>query len=240
MKSDRREPTATSQEQRVSFILYVTQTGRRRQLLVLDAKGHTCTPDVLTETYVKPRHLPDTKRCWLLKQSMHCTLPAAAGRQHSAQKVGADMCLLSGSKCPCAFGHEALDLDVVVRGDVFIIAGSGEDLEWLTQKLNESLELGYHNEAVVQNRCVTHSDTGLAWVADPRPADLAVAELGPQAARPQTSPGGASQRSRSLAKSAAAQLEKQHEQTSHAHRAAPAARATRRVGVSHFKTRRAS
>ena len=41
------------------------------------------------------------------------------------------------------------------------------------------------------NRCVTYSDSGLTWEADPRNAELAVAELGFQAARPQTSPGGA-------------------------------------------------
>ena len=41
------------------------------------------------------------------------------------------------------------------------------------------------------NRCVTHSDPGLTWEADPRHAELAVAGLGLQAARPQASPGGA-------------------------------------------------
>ena len=41
------------------------------------------------------------------------------------------------------------------------------------------------------NRCVTYSDSGLTWEADPRHAELAVAELGLQAARSQTSPGGA-------------------------------------------------
>ena len=47
---------------------------------------------------------------------------------------------------------------------------------------------GYDSEATLLNHCVTYSDSGLTWEADP---ELAVAELGPQAARPQTSPGGA-------------------------------------------------
>ena len=38
---------------------------------------------------------------------------------------------------------------------------------------------------------MTYSDSGLTWEADPRHAELAVAELGLQAVRPQTSPGGA-------------------------------------------------
>ena len=41
------------------------------------------------------------------------------------------------------------------------------------------------------NRCVVYNDSGLTWEADPRHAELAVAELGLQSARPQTSPGGA-------------------------------------------------
>ena len=41
------------------------------------------------------------------------------------------------------------------------------------------------------NRCVIHNDSGLTWEAGPRHAELAVAELGLQEARPQTSAGGA-------------------------------------------------
>ena len=88
---------------------------------------------------------------------------------------------------------------MVVHGDDFIVAGDGDDLDWLLQKLNEKLESvqrarlgpGYDSEATVLNRCVTNSDSGVTWEADPRHAELAVAELGRQAARPQTSPDGA-------------------------------------------------
>ena len=50
---------------------------------------------------------------------------------------------------------------------------------------------GYDSEATVLNRCVTYSDSGLTWEADPRHAELAVAELGLHTARPWTSPGDA-------------------------------------------------
>ena len=40
------------------------------------------------------------------------------------------------------------------------------------------LGLGYHSEAIVSKRCVTRSDSGLTWEADPRHAEVAVAELG--------------------------------------------------------------
>ena len=86
-----------------------------------------------------------------------------------------------------------------MSGDDFIVAGCGDDLDWMSQKLNEKLELVqnarlgpcYDSEATVLNRCVKNNDSGLTWEADPRHAELAVAELGLQAARPQTSPSGA-------------------------------------------------
>ena len=88
---------------------------------------------------------------------------------------------------------------MVLHGDDFIIAGDGDDLDWLSQKLDEKLELaqkarlgpGYDNEARVLNRCVTYGDSGLTWEADPRHAELAVAEMGLQEAHPLMSPGGA-------------------------------------------------
>ena len=167
--------------------------------MVPDAKRAFLQVDALTETRVKPPHLRDTERCWLRKKFMYGTLPAIEGWQHLVQKVGADIGLLSASNCPCAFGHTSRDSDMVVHGDDFIVAGCGDDLDWLPQKMNENLELaqktrlgrGHESEATVLSRCVTCSDSGLAWEADPRHADLPVAELGLQAARPQTSPSGA-------------------------------------------------
>ena len=64
----------------------------------------------------------------------------------------------------------------------------GDDLDWLSQKLNEKLELV---RLPCWNGSVIHSDSGLTWEADPRHAELAVAGLGLQAARPQKSLGGA-------------------------------------------------
>ena len=45
------------------------------------------------------------------------------------------------SKCSCSFGHASRDLDMAVHGDDFFVAGSGEDLDWPPQKMNDSLEL---------------------------------------------------------------------------------------------------
>ena len=61
--------------------------------------------------------------------------------EHLVPKVGADIGLPSSGGCPRAFGHTSRDLDVVVHGDDFIIAGCADDLDLLSQKLNEKLEL---------------------------------------------------------------------------------------------------
>ena len=117
-------------------------------------------------TCVKPPHLRDTGRCWLLKKCMYGTLPAAAGWQHLVQKVVEDIGLLCSSNCPCGFGHSSRELDMVVHGDDFIVVGCGADLDWLSQTHNEKFELvqkarlgpGRDSEATVLNRCVTTLD----------------------------------------------------------------------------------
>ena len=87
---------------------------------------------------------------------------------------------------------------MVVHGDDFIVAGCGDVFHWVSQK-HGKLELvqkarfnpRYDSDATMLNRCATYNDSGLTWESDPRHAELAVAELGFEAARPQTSPGGA-------------------------------------------------
>ena len=80
----------------LALVLYVIsraattwKTGRRRQLIVLDAKRAFRHADALTETYVKPPILRDIERCWRLKKCVYGPLPAA-GWQHLVLKVGAD------------------------------------------------------------------------------------------------------------------------------------------------------
>ena len=64
----------------ISRAATLSKTGKRRQLMALDGKRAFLHADALTETYVKPPHLRDTERCWLLKKCMYGTLLAAAVR----------------------------------------------------------------------------------------------------------------------------------------------------------------
>ena len=118
----------------ISRAATISKTGGRRQLMVLDAKGAFLHADALTDSCVKPPLLQDSERCCLLKKCMYGTLLAAEGWQHLVQTVGADIGLLCSSSCPCAFGHASRELDMVVHGDDFIVAGCGDDLDWLSQK----------------------------------------------------------------------------------------------------------
>ena len=101
----------------ISGAAALSKKDKRRKLMVLDAKRAFLYADALTETYVKPPHLRDTERCWLLKKCPNDTLPAAAGWHHLVQKVGADIGLLCSSTCPCTFRHSSPDLGMVEHGD---------------------------------------------------------------------------------------------------------------------------
>ena len=95
--------------------------------------------------------------------------------------VGADCDVLRSSDCPCALGQKKnRDLDKVVHGDDFAIAGFEEDLDWVTQMLSNKLELvwkarlgaDHDDEVIVLSRCVTYIDARLTREADPRHAGL--------------------------------------------------------------------
>ena len=109
--------------------IYITKKMVSEFGATLGCRGCLVIGQPHTETYVKPPHLRDTERCWLLKKCMYGTLPAAAGWQHLVHKVGADIGLFSSSSCPCAFGHSTRDLDMVVHGDDIIVTGDGDDLD---------------------------------------------------------------------------------------------------------------
>ena len=55
---------------------------------------------------------------------------------------------------PCASGHPSRDLDWVVLGDDFIVAGCGDDPDRLPQKLNEKLEVVQKAAILAQNMFV--------------------------------------------------------------------------------------
>ena len=63
---------------------------------------------------------------------------------------------------------------MVVHGEDFIVVGCGDDLDWLSQELNEKLELvhkarlglGYDSDATLLNR-VVYNDSGLTWETRP-------------------------------------------------------------------------
>ena len=52
----------------------------------------------------------------------------APSSSRMATPCSEDIGLLSSSNCPCAFGHASRDLDMVVHGDGFVVAGCGVTL----------------------------------------------------------------------------------------------------------------
>ena len=142
----------------------LSKAGKRRQLMVLDAKRAFLHADALTETCVKRSHLRDTERCWLLKKCKDGTL-TAAGKQHFRSESWDRHWLACSAQ---AVVHVRSDTQHEIwtwlcMVDDFIVAGDGDDFDRLSRKLNEKLELvqkarlgpGYDSETTVLNHCVT-------------------------------------------------------------------------------------
>ena len=113
----------------------LSKTGKRRQLMVLDVKRAFLHADTLSETYVKPPHLRDAKRCWLLKKCMYGTLPTSNTLFRKLVQT-------------LACSAQAI---VQTRLDTHS--------EILVQKAR--LAPGCDNEATVLNRCVVYNESGL-------------------------------------------------------------------------------
>ena len=85
-----------------------------------------------------------------------------------------------------------------MHGDDYVTAGLPEDLEWLEKQLSEAYELqtqklgdeeGAQLEGKVLNRIVRRTATGWETEADPRHAELMIAQLGSSTERMLDTPG---------------------------------------------------
>ena len=104
----------------LAFVRYVISKaatpGKRRQLMVLDAKRAFLHAGALTETYVKLPHLRDTEQCWLPKKCMHAS---CSGRMAT----------------PCPESWYRYWLAQLKQLSMCVVAGDGDDFDLLSQKL---------------------------------------------------------------------------------------------------------
>jgi len=92
-----------------------------------------------------------------------------------------------GTASPCNFRHNALELDLTVHGDDFLVVGGKKSISWLTSRMTNKFEAKVNvigpdadeeKEVRILNRIIRWTSTGLTYEADQRHAELVVKELG--------------------------------------------------------------
>ena len=118
----------------LALVRYVTskaatlsKSGKRRQLTVLDAKRAFLHDRDVCETATLTRH-----RTMLVVEEMHVWHTSCSNT--SFRKLVQTLACSAQAIVHGAFGHSARDM--VVHGDDFIVAGDGDDFDWLLQILN--------------------------------------------------------------------------------------------------------
>ena len=93
-----------------------------------------------------------------------------------------------GTASPCVFRHGSRELVMTVHGDDFTTVGPKEDLDWLETEMQEHYELTIQprmgpgpqdaKDAVILNRIIRWTSSGIEYEADPRQAEKLIAECG--------------------------------------------------------------
>jgi len=131
---------------------------------------------------------------------MYGTLEAASEFQDTFNYTLSECIMMSqGMSSPCFFQNEEKDLKIVYHGDDIGAVSTGEVLREFHEDLRNyfDAEIKYllgpeptdDKEGRLLNRCLTWRDDGLLWEADPRHAELIIAELGLIHAKAAATPG---------------------------------------------------
>ena len=124
---------------------------------------------------------------------------AASWAEHYTSVLEANV-FVRGMSNPCLFHHRSRNILTMVHGDDFLSTASGVNLKWLDVVLRTKLEvktelLGPKNEEIAKqqimflDRVVSWEEGGLRYEPDPRHAEIIIAQLGLQDAKPVSTPG---------------------------------------------------
>ena len=193
------------------FLLSLARThGERNQkekplkLSFIDIRRAHFTAKASREIYVdlveEDQDDPNVKQCGLLLKSMYGTQDAAQNWEQEYSDFLVSIGFLQGLGSPCLFYHPVRNIRVNVHGDDFTNLGTHEQLLWLRDKFLERYEIkdsgimGPDPDDIKQvrvlNRLVTWHSDRLEYEADPRHAEIIIAELALQSAKPVSTPGG--------------------------------------------------
>ena len=175
-------------------------SNRSKKLMIIDLKRAFFHSESSGKTFVKPPHLRGTTRCWRLLKSMYGTLHAASEFQDTFNFTLVEKIALNqGQAQICLYYCPRTGMKLVYHGDDIGAVSYGPELDEFHKRLSKSFEAnvkyligpeaGDDKSELLLNRCITYTDAGVLWEADPRHAELVICELGLQGARGRTTPG---------------------------------------------------
>ncbi len=145
-----------------------------------------CTNDVYVELPAEAE-VQEDERCKLIYWLYGCRPAAQAWEEHHSavlEAVGFKRLV----SCSVAFCHQQRDLAGVVHGDDLVLAGLGEDLDFVDRVLKEHYELKVRGrlgsgekdrrEIDILGREIRWHEWGLAWEGDDRHRKLVMEHLG--------------------------------------------------------------
>ena len=192
---------ATPPLEALRMLLSIVASTRGCKVLVMDARKAHLHASVDRLIYVDlPLEIRKPGMCARLRRCLYGTRDAPARWEAF---LAAELCRMGfaqGLASPCCFYHQEKQLRCVVHGDDFMFAGPAPALAWAEVEMNKVFlmkvvgRLGPDKddkrELRVLNRVLRWTETGIAYEADPRHAEILVAGLLGKS-RPATTPGAA-------------------------------------------------
>ena len=133
-----------------------------------------------------------------LNRSLYGTRDAAYNWQEEAAKELRIIGFKRGRYNPCLYEHASWKIECIIHGDDFVFKGEEKELERVQEELGKRLEIktktlgrggGDEREARVLGRIIRVTGEGWEYEADPRHAEMIVAELQLQGANSVMTPG---------------------------------------------------
>ena len=155
---------------------------------------------IYVEIPVEDREEGDENNVAILNLSLYGTRDAAQNWAETYTALLKSLGFVVGMASPCNFHHPTRNISTSVHGDDFTSTGPEASLRWLDSQLRTAYELktnylgphetrGHQKEVRVLNRVIQWTKDGITYEPDQRHAELIVADLGLENAKPVTTPG---------------------------------------------------
>jgi hypothetical protein len=197
----------------------LSKRGKTRKMVFIDIKKAHLFSKVTREIFIElPWEDKEEGKIGVLDYCLYGTRDAAANFEATyTQVLTTDDVFRQGLASPSLFCSESLDMELLVHGDDFAAVGDDDAIEALVKMLRGVFELkvrailgpepGDDREVRVLNRIIRYvsDERGerIEYEADPRHAELIVAQLGLAGAKSVTTPGTKLKAEEALAKSPA-------------------------------------